>query len=334
MQSPDTILLLLQYALFAGVFMAWAWIISSWRKRRPLLEFEPRAQVPWNVLDVLAVIAIQILVTTAIVIVIAKSLGLDLSKKAADRTPQEKLLALSSDFAGSIAGIAAVIAFLHYWVGATSRDLGIDLRRLAADARSGIVAFFATAPVVFLLVAVLTKFIPYQHDVLDLVEKQPTPLVFFLMGVSAVIVAPIVEEYLFRCVLQGWLERVEHKIVGVLQGWLEKVKQKIFSRSVAPAQADVVADLPMDSAMQQSANDGTAPAPAGGFIPIFISSALFAAMHLGQGPAAIPLFVFACVLGYLYRQTHRVAPSIAMHMALNGLTMLTIFIDPAAAAPK
>ena len=155
---------------------------------------------------------------------------------------------------------------------------------------------------------------------LDLVQKQPSPLVFFLMGISAVIVAPIVEEYLFRCVLQGWLERVE---------------QKIIARRVTSALAEPVADSPADGSTQDIASDRKTSAPAGGFIPIFISSALFAAMHLGQGPAAIPLFVFACVLGYLYRQTHRVAPSIAMHMALNGLTMLTVFIDPAAAAaPK
>src|SRR5207253_1015348 len=127
-------------------------------------------------------------------------------------------------------------------------------------------------------------------------------------------------EYLFRCVLQGWLERVE---------------QKISARRIALAPAEAVAELPAEDATRDIASDGKPSTPVGGFIPIFISSALFAAMHLGQGPAAAPLFIFACVLGYLYRQTHRVTPSIAMHMALNGLTMLTVFIDPAAAAaPK
>ena len=40
-----------------------------------------------------------------------------------------------------------------------------------------------------------------------------------------------------------------------------------------------------------------------------VSAAIFAFMHLGQGPAPIPLFFLAIGLGYLYRQTHRATPS-------------------------
>ena len=56
--------------------------------------------------------------------------------------------------------------------------------------------------------------------------------------------------------------------------------------------------------------------------PIVASSALFAALHAGQGAAPIPLFVLALGLGYLYRQTGCIAAPMIVHMILNGLTLL------------
>ncbi len=58
-----------------------------------------------------------------------------------------------------------------------------------------------------------------------------------------------------------------------------------------------------------------------GYVPIFISAAIFALMHLGQGPAPIPLFFLAIGLGYLYRQTHRATPSIVVHLLINSVSM-------------
>jgi membrane protease YdiL (CAAX protease family) len=52
--------------------------------------------------------------------------------------------------------------------------------------------------------------------------------------------------------------------------------------------------------------------------PIFVSAAVFSAMHLGHGYDFVPLFVLAVGLGYLYRQTHRVTPCIVVHVLLNA----------------
>jgi membrane protease YdiL (CAAX protease family) len=56
--------------------------------------------------------------------------------------------------------------------------------------------------------------------------------------------------------------------------------------------------------------------------PIVASSAIFAALHSGQGAAPIPLFVLALGLGFLYRQTGRITAPMIVHMVLNGLTLL------------
>lgn len=53
--------------------------------------------------------------------------------------------------------------------------------------------------------------------------------------------------------------------------------------------------------------------------PVIVSAVLFALAHSGQGWAPVPLAVLALGIGYVYRQTHRLVPIVAMHMAFNAL---------------
>ncbi len=63
-------------------------------------------------------------------------------------------------------------------------------------------------------------------------------------------------------------------------------------------------------------------------MPILLSSFIFAIVHLEYGPSAIPLFFFAVVLGYLYRQTHRLWPSVIAHASLNALSTFILVTTP------
>ena len=59
-------------------------------------------------------------------------------------------------------------------------------------------------------------------------------------------------------------------------------------------------------------------------------SALFAARHFNfQSPNLefIPLFFFACGLGFLYQRTHRAIRSILMHMMLNVCTLVMLALS-------
>src|SRR4029077_5976600 len=62
-----------------------------------------------------------------------------------------------------------------------------------------------------------------------------------------------------------------------------------------------------------------------GVMPILISSALFAITHFRDGTesawlrlfAVTPLFVFGVFLGFVYQRTHRLLPSLTIHILLN-----------------
>ena len=56
-----------------------------------------------------------------------------------------------------------------------------------------------------------------------------------------------------------------------------------------------------------------------------VSSALFAAVHMPP-TVWLPLAILAVALAWLVEATGSVVPSIAAHMALNGLTVATVLL--------
>jgi membrane protease YdiL (CAAX protease family) len=157
---------------------------------------------------------------------------------------------------------------------ATIADLGLATRLLSHDVGLGVFSFGAILIPLGVLNLVLNFLIHPQneHAILEMLQDGTAPTHVWLASVlTAAIVAPLVEEFLFRGIVQGFLE----KVFGPLS-----------------------------------------------WTPILISSTFFAAVHInGDSPAPIPLFFFALVLGYLYRQTHRLWPCIVLHMCLNATSL-------------
>ena len=63
------------------------------------------------------------------------------------------------------------------------------------------------------------------------------------------------------------------------------------------------------------------------WIPILVSSLIFALMHFSHGPDPIPLFFLSLALGFIYQRTHRIVPCIVVHMMLNGFSMVLLAVQ-------
>jgi membrane protease YdiL (CAAX protease family) len=109
--------------------------------------------------------------------------------------------------------------------------------------------------------------------------------VLVLVTVVAVLVAPLVEEFLFRVLLQGWLEKRQVVAAELVEG-------------------------------EQSSP---------GFAPIIVSALFFGLLHVGHGADPIPLFVLGLFLGYAYRQTHRILAPLAIHALVNSVAMIELW---------
>jgi membrane protease YdiL (CAAX protease family) len=209
--------------------------------------------------------------------------------------------------------------------GATTRDMGITLEHWKRDLVTGVFGFCTIAPMVLMLQAVLVKWWqPSAHPLIESLRSNLTLDCWLAVATAAVFVAPIFEEFMFRVFFQGWLEGVCDTL-GQLPD-LELPRQLVAENSPTASAADP--HNPYLSPNQM----GERPAlvwqevrtPAGDWLPIAVSSIVFALMHFGHGPDWVTLIPFAVMLGFLYRRTHRIWPSVIAHLMLNGFSM-TIF---------
>ena len=208
------------------------------------------------------------------------------------------------------------------------------------------VGFLLIVPPTLILQMVLTQLVPYKHDTLESLKEATTYLPIVSAWIMAVVIAPIVEEIFFRGMLQSWLQRLGNTrpedFDKLISGGRFNSNQSIDE------QRQTKLSQPLDySNANQDENPFHPPESKAGeqpdvgeqvyfdsklrWTPILVSAGLFAAAHIGQGAAPIPLFFLAIGLGYLYRQTGSIVPGIVVHFLLNFHSMfwatLAVFFD-------
>jgi membrane protease YdiL (CAAX protease family) len=176
----------------------------------------------------------------------------------------------------------AVIAARHKEGDPPDLTVSPPASHLWSDIGLGLIAFFASFLPIITVHVYLQQFVEYEHTSIESLRKNPSAVNFTRIAFVTIVLASVLEEFIFRNLLQGLMEVQERMLgsrLGAPEGWTY------------------------------------------GVIPIVLSSAAFALGHIEQGAAAAPLFLFAMVLGYLYFQTHRLLPSIIAHAALNAFGM-------------
>ncbi len=284
----------------------WLLLLDRYRERGAILPTEPRRLVPWNGFPHVAL---------AFFIYIALQwLWANLIRHSFDLGVDDSLVDMPEVFTWLLAGNAVLIllsiglifTFLRIDLRATLADLGVQFGKIKSDIALGLVAFLAAAPLVYILQFILKQ--AYEivveekaaHPIEKMMLDNPSTGVLFWAFCTAVIAAPLVEEFLFRVILQGWLE-------------------KAFIRTKRFAAAQAAGEEVTEEQLTSQSPDTTFM-----WQPIVLSSITFALPHAGHGPDPVPLFFLAMVLGYLYAKTHRILPGIVVHMALNGTSMLIL----------
>lgn len=272
MPQRELVVIAILSSLMMASLVVWLNVARRLSEGDTLVPYEPRLRAPWNVVDVLwLVLAWPIFELVAL-------------RAAAPGDTIEggglSIAGLAGVTAGHFLWTVAAIFYLEVRTGARAREFGFDATNLARDARLGGLTFLAAAPLVYGVQIVVSKFWPpLEHPLAKLVSEQNSPALVALAALSAIVVAPLSEELLFRVILQGWLERVMRRR---WRAW--RAAHRV--------------------------------------LPILISSALFAVMH--QGADRVALFVLALFLGFLYRQTHRIFPSLVVHACINALAVLAL----------
>lgn len=324
--------------LAGGSLYLWSIILGRWRAGRELVPAEPREIEPWTALDPLVVLLLYIGAQVACARILVGILG---PAAAPDAMSPERLvpLLMSNALANLVVVALSVAYLLLRWLPFRG-DLGFLPRRLGYDARLGALTFVAALAPVFGIQFILTRFYKSEHPIQVLLSEDSSSGVVLLCFLAAVAVAPLTEEFLFRVVLQGWMESIVLGRRRDKAAAAAAIPEADRRQPIEPSVPSTAVEInPPTTALLPDNSDAaplhaTAPAElvadAGPRLmlgPILISSLAFAAVHLGHGPDPIPLFALAIMLGYVYQKTHRIWPSLVVHALLNAWSLIMLWFS-------
>jgi membrane protease YdiL (CAAX protease family) len=308
----------------------------------PLITWNPRKPVPWDAIDLLIVIGLYLFGSAAAAMIVE-----DLASTVVTigshvvRLSHDELLIIASLLV-SLAILAIGLPLISFRTGATPRDFGLSSRDFGNDVKLGLIGFVMLAPPTYAIQGLLVSFWQEsKHPLVEMFKEQPSNTFFAIVFVSAAVVAPLFEEFVFRVLLQGFLEKILAHPYAKSQPTV--APQVLPPDSLNDNQDLAVAPiLPPDNNPYASPQTDTFAAvhaenaesvefpetcPRSSWLAILISSAIFAALHYSHGPDWIPLFFLALGLGYLYQRTHRLVPSLVVHSLLNALSMWGLWVQ-------
>ncbi|MCA9231960.1 MAG: CPBP family intramembrane metalloprotease [Planctomycetales bacterium] len=327
----------------AAFFLSLAALFVAFQRHvqaKPIIPYEPRQSVPWGS---------WVVIIPLFCIIQAFLQWIDDQQDTDSEIDPSDFIDVG--WINSVVMIGFVlftIVWLRFALGADARDLGFprSLRQLIFDVGIGCSACFASLLPVYSIHLVLNVvFEPQQqHQLVEQMQQHRSPQMLLVGFVVAVIAAPLFEEFAFRLLLQGWLERCEDQLIGYrdsqsrqqladLLDFDELDEQlprgPVISYTNLPVNgvAPTVGERPEQADTPPESRRGMISGLPHGWTPVLISGTAFGLAHLAHGVSAVPLILFGIVLGYLYQRTHRLAPSIAAHMLFNAFTMLLLWLE-------
>ena len=354
--NPQAFLGLILFALLLGSLVLWSRFLVAYIKGIPFLPtLEARPIQRWGIVDLVMAVASVFLLSVFAATVLTR---LGVQRTELVNGPASSLIKISiATFQLLSVVVMTLLIAVRYRVPPIS--IGWSTKYLMNDIRLGLITFVMVLPPIYVLMILSTVLFnqPYSHPVVEAIKKDPStlPMAIWL----AVIIAPILEEFGFRVLLQGCLESIargpfslklmmfgrrdiepttdvaiDSKVLDVNEKQIKQILSLPFNpyhsenKSCLPS-----VDMSVDIEGQNNKPEMVVDSRQLPWWPVGVSGLLFGLAHFDYGASWLPLVVFGMILGYLYRITNRIWPSLVVHMCLNGMTMLnltviTLYGDP------
>ncbi|MFM8282278.1 MAG: lysostaphin resistance A-like protein [Planctomycetaceae bacterium] len=117
---------------------------------------------------------------------------------------------LASRLLVSVVGMVLATGLAGWYLrvaGASWHDIGLTGWRWGEGMRTALAALALVLWPLLALATLLDRVVPYRHPIIEYLGDHRGGAAMALVVLSAVVVAPVVEEFLFRRVLLGWLLR-------------------------------------------------------------------------------------------------------------------------------
>jgi membrane protease YdiL (CAAX protease family) len=176
-------------------------LVGRLRRGEPLVPPLPANPVSWDGLDVAALFVLFMACQVGVGVVVSL---------VAPTTAGDTPVVTNAGLAAS-AGAMLVFTLLGITVlrlrGAPADSLGFRDPQPAAGLRLAVGTWVIIVPPLLAVAAFLDRFVvSYSHPVVDFLRTDRSLPAVGLVVLTAVVAAPIAEEFFFRRVLQGWLE--------------------------------------------------------------------------------------------------------------------------------
>jgi membrane protease YdiL (CAAX protease family) len=289
--------------LISTILAVWFWAIGRLVSGKGLLPPGPVSVVPWRAKHVVGIVLLYFAIANIIPPLALVTMGMK-PGKGAKLDPAWLMTAMAAINASFIVlGPLMLVS----WTKAGPADFGIERGNMVRDIVRGLVAWPLLAPIVFGVQYLALKiWPPGKHPLLELVQGDPTSLNWALTAVSALVLAPLAEEFLFRGALLGWLDR-----------WAAGVDRLKPATDIAvePVEIWYEAEPTPDPSLGWRLPAANAAV-----------SALFAAMHAQVWPTPLPIFFLSLGLGFLYQRTGSMVAPIVLHATFNGISTLILYL--------
>jgi membrane protease YdiL (CAAX protease family) len=187
----------------------WAWVASRRNRGLVALAFEPREPIAWHP-GVLAVSLswIGLQVAGGLLGLISEMVSPAPAAPPPDPTAEASAVGVLLSAVISLTIWGVVLAAL-WWQSPTHRlaDYGITFRRLPQQVVVGTLGSLASAIPVLVAALMVAPFRTEktQHVLLQFIRGEADVVAIAAVAFIAVVAAPLMEELIFRVVLQGWL---------------------------------------------------------------------------------------------------------------------------------
>lgn len=319
---------------------------AAWYTGRRLLPPQRWRAVPWTAPEaVAAFISYYLWGTFLFLLLIQTGLAERLygpnavaAVKAADgdRVAQMRVGLLATALALPFQ-VWTILAILRFGSDTRPYQLGLTTRRAGRNVILGALGWLILTPPVLLLYALaswlqnqLARGGVKEHPLSRLAtDPNLTSAEVALVVLVAMVTAPVLEELIFRGVLQRWFERSwwgGHVAMGLALAWsvlnvAGEVGGDAWHERLL-ALAPVLFCVLMIPGFVWLSQWQRSPANAA----LYGTSLLFAVAHTSAWPSPIPLFVLALGLGWLARRTQSLVGPMVLHGLFNGVAVVQLLV--------
>ncbi len=237
--------------VLAGSLASWAWVVRQLNSRRPLVAWSARGPVPWGLVQLIALLFAMIALQVALQTLLLGSRAVDSAggrPQDLEADPEVMLRLMHASSTAYVLWLAGAWWFLTRWQGAAAEEAGWNAATLKSDLLLGAAAFAVLAPIVYGLQYVLVQYWPSRHPLVEAVRGEDGSRLLLAAAISAVIMAPLFEEFAFRMLLQGWFENLSAALLGHRQRerWAPADPSPAATADTAGTPATSATDAPQD----------------------------------------------------------------------------------------